>query len=311
MRAKLAVLIGIAAACTTATVVRAADLDPYAPPTYASPDPQLEFGTGWYLRGDVGWSENSQPEIFADIPAAPSTQDFNAGAGFGYRWTPWFRTDLTVNFDGYKKVNASSDAITCPYALHGLTTQGDNPVELGYLWSDQTGTCVPREHASLSQGDLMASGYVDLGTWSGLTPYVGAGAGLSRIQSSGTLDYYKSSDGKVYAADLTTTGTYPVIWINESGTELKPQPVVPSTGKPVAFGPQTWGKSFSRTRYNFAWSLMGGVAYAVDDHLSLDVGYRYVNLGSYTSLPGQNAATGVTKTLTSQQVRVGLRYAID
>lgn len=311
MRARLAVLIGIAATGAAAPVVRAADLAPYPSPAYETPEPQVEFGTGWYLRGDAGWSDNTQPEIFADIPAAPSSQDFNAGAGFGYRWTPWFRTDLTVNFDGYKKSHGSADATTCPYALHGLTTQGDNPIELGYLWSAQTGTCVPKEHAALSQGDLMASGYVDLGTWSGLTPYLGAGVGLSRIQSSGSLDYYKSSDGKAYAADLTTNGTYPVIWINEGGAELKPQPTVPSTGKPVSFGPQNWGKSFNRTRYNFAWSLMGGVAYAIDDHLSLDVGYRYVNLGSYMSLAGQSAASGVTKILSSQQVRVGLRYAID
>jgi len=53
---------------------------------------------------------------------------------------------------------------------------------------------------------------------------------------------------------------------------------------------------------------MAGVAYDIQDNLKIDVGYRYLNAGNYTSLPGfwtQRAAP--SSAITSHEVRVGLR----
>jgi len=55
---------------------------------------------------------------------------------------------------------------------------------------------------------------------------------------------------------------------------------------------------------------MAGVAVALADHVQLDAGYRYLNLGTVSSV---SAATGgaVTRTVTANEVRAGLRYSID
>ena len=54
---------------------------------------------------------------------------------------------------------------------------------------------------------------------------------------------------------------------------------------------------------------MAGFSYAFGPHMLADIGYRYLDLGrlkvAAPSLPS------LDKDITAQQVRVGLRYAID
>ena len=56
---------------------------------------------------------------------------------------------------------------------------------------------------------------------------------------------------------------------------------------------------------------MGGVAIDVNSHTKIDIGYRYQNSGTYTSLASPVTGAVVKSTITSQQVRVGMRYTID
>ncbi len=283
--------------------LRAADLSPAypAPPLYSEPDPQFEFGTGWYLRGDVGYSDSSTVQPFGDLPKLTSSTDWTGDIGAGYRWNNWFRTDLSVNFDGYQHLSSNTDNVTCAYTLTPQVTSAGAPN--GYFWTPGQGTCEGRNQASLLKTDVMVGGYVDLGTWYGLTPYVGAGVGFARLDTWSSTNYYKSSDGTPYKADLSPLGGFPLIWRDVNGNALNP--TVPTTGYPVAFSQQNWSASAHRTQYNFAWSLMAGVAYAVDDHMTIDLGYRYLNLGDYRDGNGRD------KTLDAQQVRLGVRYAID
>ena len=65
----------------------------------------------------------------------------------------------------------------------------------------------------------------------------------------------------------------------------------------------------SRTDYQFAWAAMAGFSYAFGPHMLADIGYRYLDLGR-TTIPLFPAA-GVTRSITEQQVRVGVRYMID
>lgn len=284
----------------------AADLGPVypAPAAYAEPDAQVELGTGWYLRGDVGWSDPSREQLLASLPKLTQSTDWNGDIGAGYRWNNWFRTDLTLNFEGIPSVSQTTDPVTCVYALTGQVAQDVAQTKLGYFWTPNLGTCDGHNRASLLKTDVMVGGYVDIGTWAGLTPYIGAGVGFSRLDAFTSQDYNKTSDGSTYKQNLTATGdAFPLIWRDEFGRVVTP--TVPTTGQPVAFAKQNWSKKEQRTLYNFAWSLTGGVAYAIDDHLSVDLAYRYVNLGSYKNAVGRSA------TVDAQQVRVGFRYAID
>ncbi len=115
------------------------------PPEQTQP---VEFGTGWYLRGDVAYALDSLPDIdayglFPDASVFRST--YAIGLGGGYKFTNWFRADITGDFR--QPLNASDPT---------------------------TGT-----NANGSRWDALANGYVDLGTWYGVTPYVGAGVGAA------------------------------------------------------------------------------------------------------------------------------------
>lgn len=72
-----------------------------------------------------------------------------------------------------------------------------------------------------------------------------------------------------------------------------------------------WNEAFTgKTRTEFAWGVGAGVAVSVMPSLSLDVGYRYVDLGKWSV--GEMRATGdedLTGSLRSHEVYAGLRYA--
>ena len=62
--------------------------------------------------------------------------------------------------------------------------------------------------------------------------------------------------------------------------------------------------------YQFAWAAMAGVAIAMTDHAQLDVGYRFLNLGSVTGLSAVTGAS-VTQRVFVNELRAGVRYMID
>jgi len=62
----------------------------------------------------------------------------------------------------------------------------------------------------------------------------------------------------------------------------------------------------------FAWSLMAGVGYQISDRATLDVGYRYIDMGKISSQRSDSAgfvnpAVHIND-LTAHEVKVGLRY---
>ncbi len=137
--------------------------------------------------------------------------------------------------------------------------------------------CLTNLRTNVWRWDGLVNGYADLGNWFGITPYVGAGVGLAGTHQDGS--------------------------IAQNGAPLQVTITDPRTGAP------TDGTLKSQTDYRFAWAAMAGFTYAFDQHMLLDVGYRYLALGRAT-IPLYPAAS-VTKDLSAQQVRVGIRYLID
>lgn len=221
---------------------RAADMPALFPaPAYqdAEPPPQMEWGTGWYLRGDVAASDEINPSLLAAVPSRSRDWGYAVGGGAGYKFNDYFRADITGDYLGTQKKNVQIDAL------------GD------------------RAKAGLERWDGLVNGYIDLGNWSGLTPYVGGGVGV---------------------AGLNTFGTFTAF----DGTQVK-------------LGGQQ--------RYNLAWAAMAGVSYSLTPHLMLDIGYRYLDLGTYRAPQGtaiQQAVYSPQKIdLNAHEVRVGVRYQID
>jgi opacity protein-like surface antigen len=148
-RSKAFILAG-AATLVFAAGARAADYPPPSMPPLVQSAPSIvqEFTSGWYLRGDLGYRLNSVGDAtpaFGAIPVGNTIDDsFMFGGGGGYK-ANWFRADVTLDYGS--KADYTSD-----------------------IYRAQIGTFT-------TLGNL----YVDLGTWWGITPYIGAGAGMAYV----------------------------------------------------------------------------------------------------------------------------------
>jgi opacity protein-like surface antigen len=120
------------------------------------------------------------------------------------------------------------------------------------------------------------NGYIDLGTWNCLTPYIGAGIGYARNEITGLTD-----QGIVFAGG-------------------------PSSA--------TLGTAGKGEKSGVAWALMAGLGYEVNKNLTLEVGYRYLNLGEAQSGRIQNAFVAQTygplkaKEIDSHDIKIGMRW---
>ena len=68
--------------------VQAADTRPYSPVDPPPVEEPVEWGSGWYLRGDIGWSFDSQPQIGATLTytgLTPTRQAWVGDLGVGHR----------------------------------------------------------------------------------------------------------------------------------------------------------------------------------------------------------------------------------
>ncbi len=272
----------------------------------------VELGSGWYLRGDLGWSNNKGPQL---APEAAKDRHLNwaVDVGAGFKFNDWLRSDLTIGWNKPRDYTTTGFRVTCPYMLNGLTDQTSN-LKTGYLWDSTHDTCDPVTKAQLNKIDLMWNAYLDLGSWRGFSPFVGAGAGVSVLRANTTLKYLKTSNGSEYAADLTPTDTYPHIWTDEFGntiTSWTDGAGVPHAGQPpIGFDKQVWTRQTNKTSFNLAWSLMGGLAYDITPQLKGELSYRYLNSGSFSSLSSPLIGT-VKSSIDSHQVRLGFRYMMD
>jgi opacity protein-like surface antigen len=113
----------------------AADLPPQEAPT-----PQQYQEMGFYLRGDAGWSF---------LQWGDDDNALTVGAGIGYQFNPYLRSDLRVDWSGNYSVAPGAD---------------------------------------LDMTTVLGNMYVDIPTGSMFTPYVGAGVGYGWASIDGGED---------------------------------------------------------------------------------------------------------------------------
>jgi opacity protein-like surface antigen len=176
MRSVMSV-VAAGAASLLSSMAFAADMAIAPPPMYGPP-PVEEFG-GWYLRGDIGFSNQRVNRLnnVLDATTTSSKQNlaFNSagifGLGAGYKFNNWFRADVTGEYRGNSQF-FGTDAITFPGGF-GTDTY----------------------HATKSEWLFLANAYVDLGTWWCITPFVGAGFGTARVSIANFTDQGITSGG--------------------------------------------------------------------------------------------------------------------
>lgn len=143
----------------------------YVMPAVDLPPPPLRTAEpgGWYLRGDIDyhWSKLRGTEYitYGCCAPEPGTDDFDTtklkgawsiGGGVGYRISDHLRTDITLDYWSRSKF------------------RGTRPGGCG-------DPCGATEDSSYDAWVLLANLYADLGTWKGITPYVGAGIGGAHV----------------------------------------------------------------------------------------------------------------------------------
>jgi opacity protein-like surface antigen len=161
-----------------AEVAVAADLPGLGP---APEQPIVEFGSNWYARLDIGGSLNYifPGSAFGTNFSSTSIGDsLTGGMGVGFR-KDWFRADLTFDYTG-------------------------NPRFTGTAGPDVVG-------ANIASFTTLANGYVDLGTWSGLTPYVGVGVGVSMLEADSV------SDSSAAFGGLPSSTNWTLAWAANAG----------------------------------------------------------------------------------------------
>ncbi len=205
-------LIAAGAASIFSTVAFAADMPIMAPPAYV---PVAEFG-GWYLRGDIGFSNQNVKNVVDTNSAAynnlavSQTRSFSSagiyGGGVGYQFNNWFRADVTGQYRG--KSNFSGIDVVA----------GTGPFA-GFVGTDVY-------TATKSEVLFLANGYIDLGTWWYLTPFVGAGVGTARVSISNFTDTGDFiNGGQVHSLVYAGTGSkWNFAWAAHAGIAYRVQP---------------------------------------------------------------------------------------
>lgn len=121
-----------------------------------------DSGASWYLRGTVGASLPGSPSIQPYVvPGVTTTGEdirtgWAVGGAVGYQWG-WLRGDLSVDYLGQRDFSERFSGV-CGSACSG--------------WLQGQFSAVP----------VLANVYYDVGSWRGITPYLGAGLGIAHVQ---------------------------------------------------------------------------------------------------------------------------------
>jgi opacity protein-like surface antigen len=77
-----------------------------------------------------------------------------------------------------------------------------------------------------------------------------------------------------------------------------------STGSPP------FGGNTNHDQWTFAWALMAGLGVPVTPNMTVDVGYRYLNVGD-ASARDTGAGAMIFRNVAGHEVRVGMRWSFD
>jgi opacity protein-like surface antigen len=178
-----------------------------------------------------------------------------------------------VGFD-FSKISNVNARVELEYTYKDSTNF--DPESYAYQQGTQSGAQSGTWYNNKLQSQaLMVNGYYDFKNESKFTPYVSAGAGVTRVKNTKTDLYLKNTWCEGYVEECGVTKT--------------------------------------DTDTNFTWSVGAGVAYDVTKNVALDLSYRYVDAGKYNFYHDIDDLTPTNKTysdvkLSSNEYLLGLRY---
>ncbi len=135
-------------------------------------------------------------------------------------------------------------------------------------------------HASKNEWVVLANAYVDLGTWWCVTPFIGAGVGGARVSINNFTDQGLANLG---------AGALPGL----------------------AFGDNV-------SKWNLAWALHAGLAYRVSPNFTVELAYRYLDMGDgltgdLRTFDGTNNINNpmTFRNITSHDLKLGVRWNLE
>jgi opacity protein-like surface antigen len=215
-------LVAAGAASLLSSGAFAADMAIAPAPMYAPP-PVEDFG-GWYLRGDIGFSNQRVDHIAmadgrnASLASLRETTAFDTagifGVGVGYQFNNWLRGDITGQYRGNSNFKGT-DLVTYATGMNGLVANG-----------------IDNYSATKSEWLAMANAYVDLGTWWCVTPFIGAGVGAARVTISNYTDTGANNNNGTYIggplnpsfATAAAASKWNLAWALHTGLAYKVSP---------------------------------------------------------------------------------------
>lgn len=261
----------------------AADLDQIIPAPVEDGYVPVEIGSGWYIRGDISYDLSTDTtgsyQTYDGVAFSTNPYDnfelgtaFDVSAGVGYQFNSWLRADATLGYWGRSVNGADTSPAPCTTFVTGIDPTAIN--------------CRSVDSTKIAAWESMANVYADLGTYVGVTPYIGAGAGFTHISYS----------------DLTNTA----YCTNAAGADV---PVGGSSCPITSFhgGAKSW---------RFTWALAAGASYDLTKNTKIDLGYRYSRVagGDMFNWPigtiGASGVQGQDDGFDQHTFKAGLRYAI-
>lgn len=247
------------------------------PPEVYAPETSINgVGKGWYLRGDLGysgWSKPGNPNYTAisagGVNLGNTTFDstrfddhFTFGGGVGYQFTDMIRADVTADMFNTDVTGSSKLGVNCA--------------------GQPAGTTCGVDHTSSLRGiEVLGNVYADLGTYSGITPYLGGGLGATHVQ----WDTMKSQPYCIAGAAACNATASPAV--NNSGLD----------------------------NWRFTYAIAAGMSYDITNTMKLDLGYRYTKVSGGESFTfnttengqGFNGVKGSDDGFSRHEIRAGIR----
>ena len=245
----------------------------------------VEYGTGWYLRGDVSFTAMNDHTVanrssLVGNQILTTTFDaenvFAVGAAVGYLVSPSVRAELA--FDYLAETSLSEETLLVPPSGPCIST-GGQPIS----------SCTLSSSAEYSVASLMGNFYYDLPVrFGGLRPFVGAGVGVLRNE-------YSADFGRIVCTDEDPN----------FGVCSLPAGAVDTAG-----GSELPGATGNGTAYHLAGSITAGVAYDLTRNMKLETAYRYKHAVDEPMWGGGDSLSDVGAPNGYHTLRMGLRLEL-
>lgn len=314
MSMRIAVTSCIAALTGLVAPTQAADLDQILYGSELPVTKTVEVGTGWYLRGDLGYQVDTKYRstvagasnplqglpAFVGAGAVTHQNDYSnmtASIGAGYHLNDLFRVDFNLATFGQNTFGQNGVFTSGCGGTRTITTTnyvaGVAVVPVNTTSSADSVNCAGGISIKNSMYLGMLNGYVDLGTIAGFTPYVGGGVGVAYTKQTA------SADARCEGSQVTT---------GVAGVSQTTNTFVCSGQASYTDPADVSLVSYEDDQWSIAYALNAGVGYQLTKNMTLDMGYQFTSAPNARYAQFDGTTISQQKGINVHEVRVGLRY---